>query len=93
MSVAAFSALGFFGYAFVRFNYVVADERNTGILLFRKKRYYRYEEIGYFLNASNLGLTCGLIGYDNNNVKIFAIEALHIGASLWLNDCVNTECK
>ncbi len=80
--IVAFSALGFFGYAFIRFNYVVADAE--GILayrLFRKKRYYRYEEIGYFQDTSNLGMMGGLIGYDKDNVKIFAIEAVHIGAS------------
>lgn len=80
--VAVFSAIGFFGYAFVRFNYVVAD--TEGILayrLFRKKRYYRYDEIGYFQDTINLGMMGGLIGYDKDNVKIFAIEAVHIGAS------------
>lgn len=38
--VTVFSGIGFFGYAFVRFNYIVADA--DGILvyrLFRKKRY------------------------------------------------------
>ena len=80
--IAVFSALGFFGYAYVRFNYVVADAE--GILvyrLFRKKRFYRYEEIGYFQNTINLGMMGGLTGYDKNNSKIFAIEAVHIGAS------------
>lgn len=80
--IAAFSALGFFGYAYIRFNYVVSDFE--GILvyrLFRKKRYYRYEDIGYFQDTSNLGMMGSLIGYDKDNVKIFAIEAVHIGAS------------
>ena len=80
--VVVFSALGFFGYAYVRFNYVVID--SEGILvyrLFRKKRYYSYEEIGYFQDTINLGMMGGLIGYDKNNSKIFAIEAVHIGAS------------
>lgn len=80
--VAVFSALGFFGYAYVRFNYVVADPE--GILvyrLFRKKRYYRYEEIGCFQDTMDLGMMGGLVGYDKDNSKIFAIEAVHIGAS------------
>ncbi len=80
--VAVFSAIGFFGYIFVRFNYLVADA--DGILvyrLFRKKRYYKYEEIGYFQDTINLGLMGGLTAYDTNNSRIFAIEAVHIGAS------------
>lgn len=80
--IAAFSALGFFGYALVRFNYVVAD--NEGIIayrLFRKKRYYRYEEICYFHDTTWTGMMGGLIGYDKDNKKIFAVEALHIGTS------------
>ncbi len=82
VGIALFSALGFFGYAYIRFNYVVAV--TDGIIvcrLFRKKRYYSYEEIGYFQDTSNLGMMGGLIGYDKNNSKIFAIEAIHIGAS------------
>ena len=80
--IAVFSAIGFFGYAYVRFNYVVSD--TEGILvyrLFRKKRYYRYEEIGCFQDTTDLGMIGGLIGYNKNDSKIFAIEAVHIGAS------------
>lgn len=80
--IAIFSAIGFFGYAYIRFNYVVADAE--GILayrLFRKKRYYRYEEIAYFEDTISMGMMGGLIGYDKNGKKIFAIEALHIGSS------------
>ena len=79
--IAVFSALGFFGYAYVRFNYVIAD--NEGILayrLLRKKRYYRYDEIGCFQDTISMGMMGGLIGYDKNYKKIFAIEAVHIGA-------------
>ena len=80
--VAVFSMLGFFGYAFVRFNYVVLDTEGIfAYRLFRKKRYYRYEDIGYFKDTSNLGMMGSVIGYDKNNAKIFAIEAVHIGAS------------
>ncbi|MDE7395759.1 MAG: hypothetical protein K2M95_06550 [Clostridiales bacterium] len=80
--VAAFSALAFFGYANIRFNYVVADAE--GILacrLFRKKRYYRYEEIEYIHDSTSLGMMGGLIGYDKENKKIFAVDAIHIGAA------------
>ncbi len=81
--IAAFSGLGFFGYAYVRFNYVVAD--NDGILccrLFKEKRYYRYEEISYFQDTIDLGMMGGLVGYNKDNERIFAIEAVQIGASL-----------
>lgn len=80
--IAVLSVFGFFGYAYARFNYVVSDAE--GILvyrLFRKKRYYSYEEIGCFQDTTNLGMIGGLIGYDKNDSKIFAIEAVHIGAS------------
>lgn len=80
--IAVFSAIGFIGYALVRFNYVVAD--SEGILacrLFRKKRYYRYEEISSFQDTSYAGMMGGLIGYDKDGKKIFAVEAVHIGAS------------
>ena len=80
--VAVFSAMGFFGYVLVRFNYVIADAE--GVLayrLFRKKRYYRYEEIGCFQDTIEMGMMGGLIGYDKDDKKIFAIEAVHIGAS------------
>lgn len=80
--VALFSAIGFFAYAYYRFNYVVAD--TNGILvyrLFRKKRYYTYSEIGSFQDTTNLGMLGGLKGYDKNNSQIFAIEAVHIGVS------------
>ncbi len=83
LCIAVFSSLGFFTYAYARFNYVVAD--NEGILvsrLFRKKRYYRYEEIGYFKDTTkNMGIMGDLIGYSKDNVKIFTIDALSIGAS------------
>lgn len=80
--VAAFSALGFFGYAYIRFNYVVASSDGIFVFrLFRKKIYYSFDEIGYFQDTTNLGMLGGLIGYDKNNSKIFAVEAVHIGVS------------
>ena len=84
--IAGFSSLGFFGYAWIRFNYVVSD--NEGVFayrLFRKKRYYRYEEIGYFEDTIELGMIGGLTGYDKDYKKIFAIEATHVGASAVAN--------
>ncbi|MDE5547543.1 MAG: hypothetical protein K2J30_00885 [Clostridia bacterium] len=82
LCVVVFSGIGFFGYAWVRFNYLVAD--NEGIYvyrLFRKERYYRYEEIGAFQDTIWQGMIGVLKGYDKNNKKIFAIEAVHIGAT------------
>lgn len=82
IGVVVFSAIGFFGYAYTRFNYVVAD--NEGLLayrLFRKKKYYRYEDIGYFQDTISLGIRGGLTGYDKTGQKIFAIEAISIGAT------------
>ena len=80
--VAAFSALGFFGYAYIRFNYVVASSDGIFVFrLFRKKIYHSFDEIGYFQDSTNLGMLGGLIGYDKNNSKIFAVEAVHIGVS------------
>lgn len=51
--ILVFSALGFFGYAFCRFNYVVADTKGIyAFRLFRKKRFYSYEEIGCFQDTT-----------------------------------------
>lgn len=47
-----------------------------------KKKYFRYEEFGSFKDTINLGLKGELKGFDKNNKKIFAIEGLHIGASV-----------
>ena len=80
--VAVFSSLCFFAYAYVRFNYVVADADGISVYrLFRKKRYYGYEEIGSFKDTIYQGIRGGLTGYDKNDKKIFAIEAIHIGSS------------
>ena len=80
--IALFSALGFFGYAYIRFNYVIADADGIHVYrLFRKKRFYRYEDIGCFYNSTGSGMMGGLKGYDKSNRKIFAVEAVHIGVS------------
>ena len=80
--VAAFSALGFFGYAYARFHYVVADSEGIrAYRLFRKTKCYRYEEIGYFHDTLWAGAMGSLKGYDANDKVIFSIDALHIGAS------------
>ncbi len=77
--IAVFFGLGFFGYAYARFNYVVADKE--GIMayrLFRKKKYYRYEDISYF----KFGIMGDLVGYNYYDKKIFSIDPLFIGVSL-----------
>ncbi len=80
--VALFSGLGFFGFAYARFNYVLADNDGVHVYrLFRKKRYYRYEEIGSFKDSTGLGAIGGLTGYDKNGKKIFTVDAMLIGAS------------
>ena len=80
--IALFSAIGFFGYLFVRFNYVAADgEGITAYRLFRKTKFYRYEEIAYFHDQTALGIAGGLTGYGKGNKKLFAVEAVHIGTS------------
>ena len=77
------SILCFFGYAFVTFNYVISDDEGIHVYrLFRKEKYFRYEEFGSFKDTINLGLKGELKGFDKNNKKIFAIEGLHIGASI-----------
>ena len=82
VGIAAFSSLGFFGYLYTRFNYVVASSDGIFVFsLFRKKRYYSYSEIGYFQDTTNLGMLGGLIGYDKKNLKIFTVEGIHIGVS------------
>ena len=80
--IAIFTALGLVGYVLVRFNYVVADNEGISVYrAFRKKRYYRYEEIGSFEDTSNKGIIGGLLGFDKENKKIFSVEAIHIGVS------------
>ena len=82
VGIAIFTALGLVGYVLVRFNYVVAD--NEGIAVyraFRKKRYYRYEEIGSFEDSTSRGMLGGLKGYDKENKVIFSVEAVHIGVA------------
>lgn len=81
-AVVGFSLIGFFGYAWVRFNYVVADSEGVhAYRLFRKKKFYRYEEIGCFNDTTSLGIYGGIKCYDKNNKKIFEVEALQIGTT------------
>ncbi len=79
---SAFSLLSIFGFLWVRFNYVILDSDGVHVFhLFKKNSFYRYNEIGYFLDTSHLGMAGEIIGYDKNKKKIFAIEAVHVGAN------------
>lgn len=82
MGIAALSSFGFFGFAFACYNFVIVDAEGIHVCrLFRKKRFYRFDEIGCFQDTSNLVMLGGIIGYDKAGTKIFSIEAVHIGAS------------
>ena len=76
-----FSALCFFYYAYARFNCVVAyDEGVLVCRLFKKKRFYRYEEIGYFKDVLDMPKTGHLAGWDKDGKKIFVIGCDLLGA-------------
>lgn len=82
LCIVVFSALGFLAFAIARFNYVVAD--NDGVhshKLFRKERFYRYDEIGSFKDDLALGVFGNLIAYDKNDVRIFSVDSFHIGSA------------
>ena len=82
LCVALFFAIGFFGYLYIRFNYLAADgEGITVYRLFRKTKFYRYEDIACFHDQTALGMYGGLTGYGKGNKKLFAVEAVHIGTS------------
>lgn len=79
--ILLFSGLGLFGFLFVNLNFVVAtDEGIEAHRLFRKTKFYRYEEIGGFRDTTEQGMMGGLEGFDAEGKKIFAIEAVSIGA-------------
>lgn len=79
--ILLFSGLGLFGFLYVRMNYVVAtDEGIEAHRLFRKTKFYRYEEISGFRDTTEQGMMGGLEGFDAEGKKIFAIEAVSIGA-------------
>lgn len=77
---AAFSLLGFFGYAYAKLNYVIkTDEGIEAHRLFRRTKFYRYEEITDFKDTIYQGAYGMLKGYVNGK-RIFAIEAVSVGA-------------
>lgn len=78
-----FAAIGLFGFLYISLNYVVStDEGIEAHRLFRKTKFYRYEEIAYFKDTINLGMMGGLEGFDGGKKKIFAVEAMHIGVKV-----------
>ena len=81
--ICMFAFLGFFGYAWVRFNYVVIDGDNIMVYrLFQKKKLYCFDEIAFFKDTTHLGISGGLICYNKDKKKVFSVEAIHIGVSL-----------
>ena len=81
--VCMFAGLGFFGYAWERFNYVVTNE-NTIIVyrLFGKKKQYCFDEIFFFKDTTRRGISGELICYNENKKKMFSVAALQVGVSL-----------
>ncbi len=72
VSIVAFSALGLFGFLYVHFNYVISTDEGLEVhSLFRKKKFYRYEDILYFHDTTSLGLMGGLVGYGKHGKKNF----------------------
>ncbi len=78
-----FLLLGGFGYLWVAFNYVIAKEDEIVVFkLFGKTKTYKYSEIGYFIDQTDLGMAGALICYDKNLKKIFMVEAISLGVGL-----------
>ena len=83
LSFSIIAIIGFFGYMWVRFNYVVIDGDNIIVYrLFQKNKLYSFDEIAFFKDTTHMGLQGGLICYDKNKKKLFSVEAIHIGVSL-----------
>ena len=83
LTFSIFAILGFFGYAWVRFNYVVIDGDNIIVYrLFHKNKLYSFDEIAFFKDTTHMGIQGGLICYNKNKKKLFSVEAIHIGVSL-----------
>lgn len=78
-----FAIIGWIGYAYGRFTYVIADS-DTIIVhrLFRETKTYSYEEIAYFRDTTRSGVQGELTCYDQNNKKMFSIETMFVGVSL-----------
>ncbi|MBO7344445.1 MAG: hypothetical protein J6U92_00705 [Clostridia bacterium] len=83
LSFSIIAIIGFFGYMWVRFNYVVIDGDNIIVYrLFQKNKLYSFDEVAFFKDTTHMGIQGGLICYDKNKKKLFSVEAIHIGVSL-----------
>ena len=83
LSFSIIAIIGFFGYAWVRFNYVVIDGDNIIVYrLFQKNKFYTFDDIAFFKDTTHMGIQGGLICYNKNKKKLFSVEAIHIGVSL-----------
>lgn len=83
LSFSIIAIIGFFGYMWVRFNYVVIDGDNIIVYrLFQKNKLYSFDEIAFFKDTTHMGIQGGLICYNKNKKKLFSVEAIHIGVSL-----------
>lgn len=81
--IVIFSAFGLFGFLYAHLSYVIStDEGIEAHRLFRKTKFYRYDEILYFHDTTSLGMMGGLTGYGANGKKIFAVEAMSIGVNM-----------
>ena len=83
LTFSIFAILGFFGYAWMRFNYVVIDGDNIIVYrLFQKNKFYTFDDIAFYKDTTHMGIQGGLICYNKNKKKLFSVEAIHIGVSL-----------
>ncbi len=83
LTFSIIALISFFGYMWVRFNYVVIDGDNIIVYrLFQKNKLYSFDEIAFFKDTTHMGIQGGLICYNKNKKKLFSVEAIHIGVSL-----------
>lgn len=81
--ISTFVFLSLFCYAWLRFNHVAVDDEKVVVYrLFLKKKTYRFEEIAFFMDTTQQGMSGGLICYNKDMKKLFAVEAVHVGISL-----------
>ena len=74
--------LCFFGYAWLRFNYVVVENNDITVYrLFRKQKEYSLDEIAFFKDTTHLGIYGGLICYNKNKKKMFSVDGMQVGVS------------
>lgn len=83
ISFSLFAVIGWLGYVWGRFNYVVVDTDTIVVHRpFRKKKIYSFDEIACFKDTTNASVKGELICYDQNGKKMFSIEMMYVGVSL-----------